>query len=154
MVITRNEFMRRMKDLSAVQGGMNFYGDLPESLNLVVNTSNPLVKKVFEDRDSAIGTELDSLDTEIKAKNAEKSEVDKAKKDKKDEEIPSEVKEKSEELEKTISALKDQRKEKLTAFGKENKLAKQLVDLALLANGMLKGEDLDRFVKRSFELIK
>ena len=154
MVITRNEFMRRMKDLSAVQGGMNFYGDLPESLNLVVNTSNPLVKKVFEDRDSAIGTELDSLDTEINAKKAEKSDVDKAKKDKKDEEIPSEVKEKSEELEKTISALKDQRKEKLSAFGKENKLAKQLVDLALLANGMLKGEDLDKFVKRSFELIK
>ena len=154
MVVTRNEFMRRMKDMSAVQGGMSFYGDLPESLNLVVNTSHPLVKRVFEDRDAQLGTELDAIKADIQAKNEEKAEVDKAKKDKKDEEIPSEIKEKSEELEKTISTLKDQQKEKLTAFGKENKLAKQLVDLALLANGMLKGEELDKFVKRSFELIK
>jgi len=83
-----------------------------------------------------------------------KSGFDKAKKNKKDEEIPSDVKEKSEDLEKAITALKDEQKAKLTAFGKDNKLAKQLVDLALLANGMLKGEDLDKFVKRSFELIK
>ncbi|HNX56866.1 MAG TPA: molecular chaperone HtpG, partial [Prolixibacteraceae bacterium] len=143
-----------MKDMSAVQGGMSFYGDLPESLNLVVNTSHPLVKRVFEDRDAQLGSELDALKADIQAKKDEKAEVDKAKKDKKDEEIPSEVKEKSEELEKAISTLKDQQKEKLTAFGKENKLAKQLVDLALLANGMLKGEELDKFVKRSFELIK
>ncbi|HPR85452.1 MAG TPA: molecular chaperone HtpG [Prolixibacteraceae bacterium] len=154
MVVTRNEFMRRMKDMSAVQGGMSFYGDLPESLNLVVNTSHPLVKRVFEDRDAQLGSELDALKADIQAKKDEKAEVDNAKKDKKDEEIPSEVKEKSEELEKAISTLKDQQKEKLTAFGKENKLAKQLVDLALLANGMLKGEELDKFVKRSFELIK
>lgn len=154
MVITRNEFMRRMKDMSQMQGGMSFYGDLPENLNLVVNTSHPLVKQVFESRDAAIGEELEQIKSELQAKNAEKKEIDKHKKDKKEEEIPTEVKEKSEEIEKAISALKDQRKEKLTAFGKENKLAKQLVDLALLANGMLKGEDLDKFVKRSFEMIK
>ncbi|MEI8114690.1 MAG: molecular chaperone HtpG, partial [Bacteroidia bacterium] len=84
----------------------------------------------------------------------EKAEIEKEKKGKKDEEISSEVKEMSEDIEKAITALKDEQKTKLTAFGKENKLAKQLVDLALLANGMLKGEDLDKFVKRSFELIK
>jgi len=155
MVITRNEFMRRMKDMSAMQGGgMSFYGDLPENMNLVVNTSHPLVKEIFADRDATIGTELETLKGELQAKTAEKDEVDKAKKDKKDEEISSEVKEKSEDLEKAITALKDEQKAKLTAFGKDNKLAKQLVDLALLANGMLKGEDLDKFVKRSFELIK
>ena len=155
MVITRNEFMRRMKDMSAMQGGgMSFYGDLPENMNLVVNTSHPLVKEIFEARDAAIGSELETIKSNLQAKTAEKEEVDKAKKDKKDEEIPSEVKEKSEDLEKAINALKDEQKTKLTAFGKENKLAKQLVDLALLANGMLKGEDLDKFVKRSFELIK
>ena len=155
MVITRNEFMRRMKDMSAMQGGgMSFYGDLPENMNLVVNTSHPLVKEIFEARDAAIGSELETIKSNLQAKTAEKEEVDKAKKDKKDEEIPSEVKEKSEDLEKAINALKDEQKAKLTAFGKENKLAKQLVDLALLANGMLKGEDLDKFVKRSFELIK
>jgi molecular chaperone HtpG len=155
MVITRNEFMRRMKDMSQMQGGaMSFYGDMPENMNLVVNTSHPLVKEIFEERDSMIGVELDQIKSDLQEKTAEKEEVDKLKKDKKDEEIPSEVKEKSEDLEKAIEALKDRRKEKLTAFGKENKLAKQLVDLALLANGMLKGEDLDKFVKRSFELIK
>jgi len=155
MVITRNEFMRRMKDMSAMQGGgMSFYGDLPENMNLVVNTSHPLVKEIFEERDTKIGAELQTLKSELQAKTTEKEEVDKAKKDKKDEEIPSEVKEKSEDLEKAITALKDEQKAKLTAFGKDNKLAKQLVDLALLANGMLKGEDLDKFVKRSFELIK
>lgn len=153
MVITRNEFMRRMKDMSQFQGGMSFYGDLPENMNLVVNTSHPLVKKIFEDRDATLGTELEAIQSDIQAKEKEKEEVDKSKKGKKDEEVPSEVKEKSEELEKAISTLKDTRKDKLTAFGKENKLAKQLVDLALLANGMLKGEDLDKFVKRSFELI-
>jgi len=155
MVITRNEFMRRMKDMSQMQGGgMSFYGDLPENMNLVVNTSHPLVKEIFEARDTTIGAELETLKSELQAKITEKEEVDKAKKDKKDEEIPSEVKEKSEDLEKAINALKDDQKAKLTAFGKDNKLAKQLVDLALLANGMLKGEDLDKFVKRSFELIK
>jgi len=155
MVITRNEFMRRMKDMSAMQGGgMSFYGNLPENMNLVVNTSHPLVKEIFADRDATIGAELETLKSELQAKTTEKEEVDKAKKDKKDEEIPSEVKEKSEDLEKVITALKDEQKAKLTAFGKDNKLAKQLVDLALLANGMLKGEDLDKFVKRSFELIK
>jgi len=154
MVITRNEFMRRMKDMSAMNGGMSFYGDMPENLNLVVNTSHPLVKEIFEERDAAIGAELETIKNDIQAKKAEKEEVDKAKKDKKDEEIPAEVKEKSEDLEKAISALKDAEKDKLAAFGKENRLAKQLVDLALLANGMLKGEDLDKFVKRSFEMIK
>ncbi len=155
MVITRNEFMRRMKDMSAMQGGgMSFYGDLPENMNLVVNTSHPLVKEIFEARDAEIGSELEAIKSNLQTKTAEKDEVDKAKKDKKDEEIPSEVKEKSEDLEKAINALKDEQKAKLTAFGKDNKLAKQLVDLALLANGMLKGEDLDKFVKRSFELIK
>jgi molecular chaperone HtpG len=154
MVITRNEFMRRMKDMSQFQGGMSFYGDLPESMNLVVNTSHPLVKKIFEDRDAALGAELEAIQNDLQAKEKEKEEVEKSKKGKKDEEIPSEVKDKSEELEKAISSLKDARKDKLAAFGKEHKLAKQLVDLALLANGMLKGEDLDKFVKRSFELIQ
>ncbi len=154
MVITRNEFMRRMKDMSQVQGGMNFYGDLPENLNLVVNVSHPLVKKILAERDDRLGSELELLKEEIKANRNTQNELEESRKGKKDEEVPSEVKEKIEEVEKLISNLKDQQKEKLTNFGKENKLAKQLVDLALLANNMLKGEDLDKFVKRSFELIK
>jgi len=156
MVITRNEFMRRMKDMSQLQGGggMSFYGDMPENMNLVVNTSHPLVKSIFESRDAALGSDLERIKTDLLVKKAEKDELNASKKDKKEEEIPTEVKERSEELEKAITALTDERKDKLTVFGKENKLAKQLVDLALLANGMLKGEDLDKFVKRSFEMIK
>ncbi|HLN72629.1 MAG TPA: molecular chaperone HtpG [Prolixibacteraceae bacterium] len=154
VMITRNEFMRRMKDMSQLQGGMSFYGDLPENMNLVVNTSHPLVKEIFEERDAVLGTELEAIAAELKVKEEEKASVEKEKKGKKEEELPSEVKEKAETIENDINTLKDQRKEKLSAFGKENKLAKQLVDLALLANGMLKGEDLDKFVKRSFELIK
>ena len=154
MVITRNEFMRRMKDMSQMQGGMSFYGDMPENLSLVVNTSHPLIKHIFADRDAAIGAELKRIKSDLEVIKIEKDELDQSKKDKKDEEIPTEVKEKSDELEKSITTLNDEQKDKLTSFGKENKLAKQLVDLALLANGMLKGEDLDKFVKRSFELIK
>ncbi|MDP2336182.1 MAG: molecular chaperone HtpG [Bacteroidota bacterium] len=154
MVITRNEFMRRMKDMSQMQGGMSFYGDLPENLNLVVNTSHPLIKHIFADRDAALGEDLERISSDLKTKSTEKDKLEKSKKNKKEEEIPAEEKEKSEELEKAINLLQDERKGKLTVFGKENKLAKQLVDLALLANGMLKGEDLDKFVKRSFELIK
>ena len=154
MVVTRNEFMRRMKDMSQMQGGMSFYGDLPENMNLVVNTSHPLVKQIFEQRDAALGDDLKEVKYELAVKEAEKAKLDNEKKDKKPEEISTEVKEQTEELEKAISTLQEQRKEKLTSFGKENKLAKQLVDLALLANGMLRGEDLDKFVKRSFEMIK
>jgi len=154
VVITRNEFMRRMKDMSQMQGGMSFYGDMPENMNLVVNTSHPLVKEIFEERDSLIGKDLEKISTDIKAKQAEKKMVEKEKEGNKEEEVGSEIKEKSEEIEKEIRELKVERNKRLSAFGKENKLAKQLVDLALLANGMLKGEDLDKFVKRSFELIK
>ncbi len=154
MVITRSEFMRRMKDMSAVQGGMNFYGDLPESLNLVVNIGSPLVKKVIDAKDKKLGTKLEKLYTEITAKKAEAEVLNKAKEGKKDEEIPSADKEQLDSLNKDLSKLEEEKREKLTAFGKDNKLAKQMVDLALLANGMLKGADLDKFVKRSVELIK
>ncbi|MEI8114522.1 MAG: molecular chaperone HtpG, partial [Bacteroidia bacterium] len=89
MMITRNEFMRRMKDMSSMQGGggMSFYGDMPENLNLVVNTSHPLVKQIFEERDAVIGTELEKISGELKVKDLEKAEIEKEKKGKKDEEI-------------------------------------------------------------------
>lgn len=154
MVITRNEFMRRMKDMSASQGGMNFYGDMPDSLNLVVNTAHPLVKKVVEAKDKKLGKTLEKLIADIDAKKAEISELEKAKEGKKEEEIPQANKEKLESLNAELAKLEESKREKLTGFGKQNKLAKQLVDLALLANNMLKGADLDKFVKRSVELIK
>ncbi len=154
MVITRNEFMRRMKDMSAAQGGMNMYGDMPESLSLVVNVEHPLVKKILESKDKKLGTKLSKLAEDIKAKKGEVDVLEKAKKDKKEDEIPQADKEKLDDLNKELAGLEESKREKLTSFGKGNKLAKQMVDLALLANGMLKGADLDKFVKRSVELIK
>ncbi len=154
IVITRSEFMRRMKDMSQTQGGMNMYGDLPESLNLVVNLNHPLVKKVLDSKDKKIGAKLEKLSEELAAKKTEVDVLEKAKKGKKDDEIPQAEKEKLDDLNKELSKLEETKRDQLTSFGKENKLAKQLVDLALLANGMLKGADLDKFVKRSVELIK
>jgi molecular chaperone HtpG len=155
MVITRSEFMRRMKDMSATGGGgMSFYGEMPESLNLVVNTNHPLVKKVLESKDKKLGAKLEKMVAEIATKKAEIDVLEKEQKDKKNEEIPQAEKEKLSDLNAELSKLEEAKRESLTAFGKESKLAKQMADLALLANGMLKGADLDKFVKRSVELIK
>ncbi len=154
IVITRNEFMRRMKDMGQLQGGMNMYGDLPDSLNMVVNTAHPLVKKVLEDKDQKLGDALTSIKTDLDAQKQEREALEKAKEGKKEEEVPAADKEKLEDLGKTIAELEQQKRERLGEFGKENKLTKQLVDLALLANGMLKGEALDKFVRRSVDLIK
>ncbi|MFV0554246.1 MAG: molecular chaperone HtpG [Mangrovibacterium sp.] len=155
MVITRNEFMRRMKDMSALGGGqMSFYGDMPDSLNLTVNTNHPLVKKVIDAKEVALGADLKSADTSLATLKAEKAELEKAKEGKKDEEITSADKEQLEDVNKKIADAEKAKREKLEAFGKENQLAKQLVDLALLANGLLKGADLDKFVRRSVDMIK
>jgi len=154
MVITRNEFMRRMKDMSAAQGGMNMYGDLPDSLNLVVNTAHPLVKKVLEAKDKKLGKKLSDYAEKLKLKKDEIDSLEKAKEGKKEEEIPQADKEKLDSLNTELAKLEEEKRSKLSDFGKGNKLAKQMVDLALLANGMLKGADLDKFVKRSVELIK
>ncbi|WP_320168110.1 molecular chaperone HtpG [Mangrovibacterium marinum] len=155
MVITRNEFMRRMKDMSKLQGGggMNFYGDMPESLNLVVNTDHPLVKKVLAEKDAALSAELETTNAALATLKAEQESLEKAKEGKKDEEIPAADKEKLDDVSKKITELEADKRSKLDAFGKDSKLAKQLVDLALLANGLLKGADLDKFVRRSVELI-
>jgi molecular chaperone HtpG len=154
MVITRSEWMRRMKDMSQFQGGMNFYGDLPESLNLVVNTAHPLVKKVLKQKDKELGDALKSLSSDLEARKAEVKVLEEAKKDKKEEEVASADAEKLEVLNKEVAGLEEQKRNQLKEFGRNNKLAKQMVDLALLANGLLKGADLDRFVKRSVDLIK
>ena len=154
MVITRSEFMRRMKDMSAAQGGMSMYGDLPDSLNLVVNTAHPLVKKVLDAKDKKLGSKLEEMTGKIATQKEEIAGLEKAKEGKKEEEIPAAEKEKLETLNSELAKLEETKREELAGFGKKNKLAKQMVDLALLANGLLKGADLDQFVKRSVELIK
>jgi molecular chaperone HtpG len=154
IIITQNEFMRRMKDMSAMGGGMNFYGEMPDSYNLVVNTSHPLIAKVLEDKTKKLGGDLQKLSDELKPVTLEKEDLDKALKDKKEDEMPLDQKTKRDELEKKIETLNQKREEVLKNYGKKQSLVKQLVDLALLSNNMLKGEDLTKFIKRSVDMIK
>ncbi len=154
MLITQSEFMRRMKDMSAMGGGMNFYGEMPDSFNLVVNTSHPLVNKVIEQKDKKLSKKLEEVKAELAPVMDEKTALEKLKEGKKDEEIDQAEKDKLAEVEKQIDAINGKKKELLEGFGKDNKLTKQLIDLALLSNNMLRGEDLNKFVKRSVELIK
>ena len=154
MIITQNEFMRRMKDMSALGGGMNFYGEMPDSFSFVVNTNHPLIKQIIESKDKKLGTELSKFTEEQKPVSDEKEQLEKELKDKKDEEITQEQKDRRETLEKKIQGIKTKREDVLKKYGKNNKLVKQLIDLALLSNNMLKGEELTKFVKRSVELIK
>ena len=154
MVITQNEFMRRMKDMSKMQSGMSFYGEMPDSYNLVVNLSHPLVKKVIGEKDVQLQHVLTGFQLEFAKLNEQKANLEKLKEGKKEEEIPQEEKDLLNETRESISRVEGEKRTKLEQFGSTNPLANQLVDLAFLANNMLKGEALANFVKRSIELIK
>lgn len=153
VLITQSEFMRRMKEMSALGGGMNFYGDLPDSYNLVVNGNHTLVQNINADLEKKKGEELKKIDEKIKPIADNKADLEKANEKKKDEEISQEEKDRIEKLDKKIKELEGKRDKVLTEYGKKNKHVKQLIDLALLANNMLKGEELSKFVKRSIELL-
>ncbi len=154
VIITRSEFMRRMKDMAAMSPTAGFYGNMPDSLNLVVNVSHPLIKKVIKAKGKDLGTNIEELNTQIKPVEAKVDEIKKQTKGKKDEEISQADKDSLSESEKQLDKLSEEKKALLKGFGKDNKLVKQMIDLALLANNMLKGEELNRFVKRSVDLIK
>ena len=154
MIITQNEFMRRMKDMSKMQAGMSFYGEMPDSYNLVVNLSHPLVKKVLNEKETNLSTELAKFQSELSKLNEQKGSLEKLKEGKKDEEVPQEEKDLLNETRDKISKVEAEKRGKLEQFGSGNPLTNQLVDLAFLANNMLKGEALSNFVKRSIELIK
>ena len=155
VTITQNEFMRRMKDMSKLGGGgMNLYGDLPDSYTIVVNTNHPLVKATLKAEKEELATDFEKLNTELKKLEETKKTIENETKDIKPEEIPQEKKDKLEETDKKISEIKQEKEQKLNNFGKNNKLVSQLIDLALISNNMLKGERLNKFVKRSVELIE
>jgi molecular chaperone HtpG len=153
ILITQSEFMRRMKDMSQLGGGMNFYGNMPDSYNLVVNGNHPQILRINEELEKKLDAELKKIDEKIRPMADNKDELDKATKDKKEEEIKQADKDRIEELTKKITELEDKKEKMLSKFGSGNKRVKQLIDLALLANGMLKGEELTKFVKRSIELL-
>jgi molecular chaperone HtpG len=154
IIITQSEFMRRMKDMAQMNPGMGFYGQLPDSFNLIVNTNHPIIEKINADKKTKIGKKLSDIIKKIKPIEDEKESLNKSHENKKDEEIPSLEKEKIETLSKNISELEEQKKTILTNYGESNDTIKQLIDLALISNNMLKGEDLEKFVKRSVEFIK
>jgi molecular chaperone HtpG len=155
LIITQAEFTRRMKEMSELGGGgMNFYGGMPDSYNLVVNASHPLVIKVREAKEKSLAKKLQDLDEKLAPLNEEKANLEKEKEGKKEEEIPQELTDKLDDASKKISEIGEKRKKILSEYGGKNKIVRQLIDLALLSNNMLKGEELVRFVKRSVDLIK
>ncbi len=154
VMITQSEFMRRMKDMGKMGGPeASFYNNLPDNLTLVVNESHPVVKSLVEKAWSDTSSEIDAIEDEVAPVKKDLEALNTLTKDKKDEEISTEEKNKKEELQKKISELDGKRKAVFEKFAADNKLVKQLIDLALLANNMLRGEDLTKFVKRSVELL-
>jgi len=155
MVITQSEFMRRMKDMSAMGGGpASFYGELPDSYNLVVNANHPLIKKVIEHKDQQVTDKLKPIKEQISSLSKEKADFESSIKNKKEEELSQEQKDKREDYQKKQEEFTKQKEEILSAYGKNDALVKQLIDLALLSNNMLKGEELTQFIRRSVDMIK
>ena len=156
VVITQNEFMRRMKEMAAAGGGgmSQFYGQMPDNFTIAVNGNHPIVADILSDAEKAYGDKLKSITKKIDAAVAEENRFEEVTKDKKEEELTAEEKAMREELSKKVVTLRDERNERLREIGGENKLVKQIIDLALLTNGMLKGKSLPDFIQRSISLIE
>ena len=154
VIITQNEYMRRMKDMSKFQPGMGFYGQMPDSYNLVLNSDHPLVKKVLDESSAATEEALKPILAELKGQEARLAAIRAAQDKKKYDEITQEEKDQKAEAEKAVQEQKDKKTAVIADYAKGNSIVHQLIDLALLQNGMLKGEALDKFLKRSVDLIK
>ena len=154
VVITQNEWMRRMKEMSRFQAGMNFYAQMPDSLNLVLNADHPLVKRVLDDCKANTEEALKPIESELKGQEARMAAIRQQQEKKKPEELTQDDKDMKAECEKAVQEQKDKKQEVLNGFAAQNDIVHQLIDLALLQNGMLKGEALDKFLKRSIDLIK
>ena len=154
LTITQNEFMRRMKDLSHIQQGMAFYGEMPDTYTVVVNTDHPLVKKVLEDCHQATDESLKPVVSEIKGLQARQSVLKDQQSKKKAEEVTQEEKDDLKKCADDINNQKLKKKEIISAFASGNSIVHQLIDLSLLQNGLLKGEALSKFISRSISLIK
>ena len=154
VLITQNEYMRRMKAMSQFQAGMNFYGQMPDSYNIVLNSDHALVKKVLEDAEANTAESLKPILAEIKGQEARLAVLHQEQGKKKPEEITQEEKDDVHNTEKAISDEKAKRNDIISDYAKNNNIVHQLIDLALLQNGMLKGASLDAFLKRSVDMIK
>ncbi|MDR0748682.1 MAG: molecular chaperone HtpG [Tannerellaceae bacterium] len=153
VMLTQSEYMRRMRDMSAMQPGMSFYGEMPDSYNLVLNTDHDLVKKVLADEEQACADKLAPVEADIKGWEARQADLREKQGKKKEEELTAEEKEDLANTDKKLDELRGQRTGILSEYAAANNLVHELIDLALLSNGMLKGEPLSRFIKRSIQMI-
>ena len=154
VLITESEYMRRMKDMSHFQPGMSFYGQMPDSYTVVLNTDHALVKEVLDATHKATDEALQPIESELKGQQARLAALHQSQSKKKPEEITKEEKDDLEKTEKAVNEQRDKKNKILSDYAKDNKIVHQLIDLALLQNGMLKGKALDEFLKRSVEMIE
>ena len=154
MMITQAEYMRRMKEMAAIQPGMSFYGDMADMYTVVLNEEHPLIKRVLADAEAGCAEKLQPIDSENDALESRRKELYDARKDKKDDEIPQTEKDELTDVEQKITKLKSDKEAVLAAYAVDDKYVRQLIDITLLQNNMLTGEALNNFVKRSIELMK
>ncbi|MBF1627551.1 molecular chaperone HtpG [Prevotella sp.] len=154
VLITQNEYMRRMKEMSQFQQGMGFYAQMPDAYNFVLNADHPLIKRVLDEVTEGTTKELEPIASELKGQKARLAALQQAQSKKKAEELTQEEKDDVQNTQKSISELQDKKKTVIEACAKDNEVVHQLIDLALLQNGMLQGAALDKFLKRSVSLIK
>ena len=153
LVITQSEYMRRMKEMASIQAGMGFYGEMPNMFNVVLNSDHELVKTVLEETEKSCEAEVAPIQTELSNAEARKAELKKDQEGKKDEEIPTAQKDELKDLDDKLNELKGKKDLVYATHAGSNKVVRQLIDLALLQNNMLKGQALNDFVKRSIDLI-
>ncbi|MBX9189738.1 molecular chaperone HtpG [Bacteroides sp. K03] len=153
VLITQSEYMRRMKEMANIQAGMSFYGEMPDMFNLVLNSDHKLIKQVLSDEEVACAADIVPLQLSIDDTTKQRDALKKKQEGKKDEDIPTSEKDELKDLDKKLDELKGKKDAIFTGYAEKNKVVRQLVDLALLQNNMLKGEALNNFVKRSIELI-
>ena len=153
VLITQSEYMRRMKDISQYQAGMAFYAQMPDSYTIVLNSDHKLIKNILEDEKAKCAEQLKPINSEIKGLEARLAALHQTQNGKKPEEITQEEKDDVKNTEKSIAEQRDKKKQIIADYAKDNKIVHQLIDLALLQNGMLKGAALNSFLKRSVDLI-
>ncbi len=154
VVITQSEFMRRYREMSKLGGGMNFYGQMPDSYTIVLNNESPLIQRIINENKEKNGAAFQEFDARLNTLNGELDQINEVNKDKKPADISKEDTERKNKLNEDIQGVKSERKAVMEKFAKENDLLKQLADIALLSNNMLKGKALNDFVNRSLELLK
>ena len=156
IVITQNEFMRRMKEMAKLSGGgmSQFYGQMPDNFTISVNGNHPIVIDILTGVEKEYGDKLKSITKKIDAAVSEEKRFEEVVKDKKEADLTAEEKSMREELSKKVVTLRDERNQRLKEIGSKNELVRQIIDLALLSNGMLKGKNLSDFIQRSISLIE